>query len=132
MDRRLNHRTWSVLVRRNINILMPNLHSRADATKRVGVQNIENKSMLLFIFLRQLTAWHYPHLLLRAVLWRGGRWLLSAGRAAIDRYLRPPGPQQQTRSIGLRRSCMGYTNARTPDSFINPLPAYYPGSANKR
>jgi len=42
-----------------------------------------NKSM--FSFLRQLSTGHCSHLLLSAVLW------LSAGRAAIDRYLSPAG-----------------------------------------
>ena len=55
----------------------------------------------VFSFLRQLTAWHCPHLLLRAVLRRG--WLLSAGRQSVDISC-SPGPQQQTRSSGVRRT----------------------------
>jgi len=39
----------------------------------------------MFSFLRQLSTGHCSHLLLSAVLW------LSAGRAAIDRYLSPAG-----------------------------------------
>jgi len=44
--------------------------------------------------------------------------LLSADRAAIDRYLLPAGAQRQTRSSGLRRpgGTDRRTDGRTPDS----------------
>jgi len=48
-----------------------------------------------FSFVRQLSTWHCPHLLLSAAL--------QARRAAIDRYIScPPGAKQQTRSCGER------------------------------
>jgi len=76
----------------------------------------------MFSFQRQLTTWHCTHLLLPAVLQR--RLLLTAGRAAIDRYLLLAGrtaanPQQQTRSSGGRmmgrteRQADGQTDGRT-------------------
>ena len=73
----------------------------------------------VFGFLRQLTAWHCPHLLLRAVLRRG--WLLSAGRQSVDISC-SPGPQQQTRSSGVRRT----TDRRTDTvPWHRPCCAYY-------
>jgi len=49
--------------------------------------------------------------------------LLTAGRAAIDRYPCPPGAQQQTRSGGVRRANYGtdgQTDGRTDDRYIDP------------
>ena len=46
-------------------------------------------------------------------------------RAAIDQYLLPAGPEQQTLLLWTDRR----TDGRTPDKCIDP--AYYAGSANK-
>ena len=70
-----------------------------------------NKSA--FSFLSQLTTWHGPQLLLRAVLWRGygaADRRPPAVQQSIDIF-RPPGPQQQTRSSGGGR--MRQTDRRT-------------------
>jgi len=78
-----------------------------------------NKYKSVFSFLRQLTTWHCSQL------------LLSAGRAAIDRYLLPVhGPQQQTRLK--MRSMDGTdrrTDGRTPYRYIDPA-AYFARSVN--
>jgi len=67
----------------------------------------------VFSFLRQLTTWHCSHLLLNAVLLR---------RLAID-ISHPPGPQQQTRRIGMQRSIDG-TDGRTPYRYTDPATYY--------
>jgi len=49
--------------------------------------------------------------------------LLTAGRAAIDRYFLQPGAQQQTRSNGVQRASDGtdrQTDRRTPGRYIDP------------
>jgi len=49
--------------------------------------------------------------------------LLSAGRAAVDQYLCPPGTQQQTRSSGVRQTNYGAhrrTDGRTPYRYKDP------------
>jgi len=78
-----------------------------------------NKYKSVFSFLRQLTTWHCS------------QFLLSAGRAAIDRYLLPVhGPQQQTRLK--MRSMDGTdirTDGRTPYRYIDPA-AYFARSVN--
>jgi len=78
-----------------------------------------NKYKSVFSFLRQLTTWHCSQL------------LLSAGRAAIDRYLLAVhGPQQQTRLK--MRSMDGTdrrTDGRTPYRYIDPA-AYFARSVN--
>jgi len=45
----------------------------------------------------------------------------------------PPGPRQQTRSIGVRRpnGTDGRTDGRTQGSFIDPAAHCYAGSVNK-
>jgi len=63
-----------------------------------------------------------------AVCRAAARLLLTAGRAAIDRYLLAAGPtaanpQQRRAAAGWDRR----TDRRTPDSCINPAP----GRANK-
>jgi len=80
----------------------------------------------VFSFLRQLTTWHYPHLLLRAVLRRGCCRRRPAGRAVIDRYLLAAGPtaanSQQRVCGGQMGQTNGRTDGRTPDSCIDPAP----------
>ena len=64
----------------------------------------------MFNFLRQLITWHCPHLLLPVV------------QQSIDIF-RPPGPQQQTDSSGVRRpdgADRQRTDRRKPDSCIDP------------
>jgi len=49
--------------------------------------------------------------------------LLTAGRAAVDRYFLQPGAQQQTRSNGVQRASDGtdrQTDGRTPGLYIDP------------
>jgi len=76
-------------------------------------QSLLNKSV--FSFLRALTTWHCPHLLLHAVL-RPRAAATPAVQQSID-ISNPPGPQQQTR--------------RTPYRFIDPVPhTVHAGSAN--
>jgi len=61
-------------------------------------------------------------------------------RAAIDRYLLAPGPQQQPRRSGVRRAAAelwdgqtdGQADGRTLDSFIATAPHYYASSVNNR
>ena len=85
-----------------------------------------HKSVLSF--LRQLTTWHCPHLAAARRCTAAAADRRPAGRAAIGRYLLPPGPQQQTRSSGVRRSngtdgqTDEQTDGRTQDSFIEPAP----------
>ena len=52
---------------------------------------LQRNNKYVFSFLRQLTTWNCPHLLLRAVCRAAAPLLLHAGRAAIDRYLLPAG-----------------------------------------
>jgi len=56
----------------------------------------------VFSFLRALTTWHCPHLLLRAVL-RSRAAATPAVQQSID-ISYPPGPQQQTRRTLLQRA----------------------------
>ena len=77
--------------------------------------NNTNKSV--FSFLRQLTMWHCPH--------PAARLLMTAGRLAVQQSIDvswPPGPQQQTRSSGVRRpdGTDRRTDRRTPDSCTDP------------
>ena len=48
--------------------------------------------------------------------------LLTAGRAAVGRYLCPSGAQQQTPSSGVRRAngTDGRTDRRTLDRYVDP------------
>jgi len=59
----------------------------------------------VFSFLRQLTTWHCPHVLVRAAL------LLTAGRAAIDRYLVAAEPASA--KLTKRRAAAGRTDRHT-------------------
>jgi len=52
---------------------------------------------------RQLTTDYVALPALSAARRAAARLLLTASRAAVDRYLLAPGPQQQTRSSGVRR-----------------------------
>jgi len=76
-------------------------------------------------FLRQLTTWHYTHL------------LLSAGREAIDQYLLAAGPtvvNPPRRRVAAEdvtdgqtdRQTNGLTDGRAPDSFLDPVPQIMP------
>jgi len=79
---------------------------RSENQQDTRMQHSTSKSV--FSFLRQLTTWHCPHLL-----------LLSAGQQSIDISCSPD-PQQQTRSIGERRDRQ--TDGRTPYRYIDPIP----------
>ena len=64
---------------------------------------------------RQLTTWHCPHLLLRAVLRFGAA--TAERRRVIDRYLLL-GSKPAAAECGGR---MGQTDGRTPYRYIDPL-----------
>jgi len=64
---------------------------------------------------RQLTTWHCPHLLLRAVLRFGAA--TAERRRVIDRYLLL-GSKPAAAECGGR---MGQTDVRTPYRYIDPL-----------
>ena len=86
--------------------------SDCDSSSRTNMSPPLKKSV--FSFLRQLTTWHCPHLLLSAVLWRGCCW--------------PPTVQQSTDIICPRRAhsskpaaaaCGGRTIGRTDRQMLN-------------
>ena len=73
----------------------------------------------MFSFLRQLTTWHCSQL------------LLSAGRAATDRYLLPAGPTAANppHAATAVDRWVRQTDRQTPYRYIDPA-AYYAGSTN--
>jgi len=66
----------------------------------------------VFSFLRTLTTWHCPHS------------LLSAGRAAVDRYILPVEPTAAPAAAGL----LLWARAGTPYRYIDSAP--HSGSAS--
>ena len=81
----------------------------------------------MFSFLRALTTWHCPHLLLRAVL-RPRAATTPAVQQSIDISF-PPGPQQQTCHTLLQRA-NGTDSRMDTVPFHRPCSAYCAGSAN--
>ena len=78
----------------------------------------------MFSFLLVLTKWHYPQSPAAA----------AVRRAAINRYLCPPGPPHQTCSSGFAAVvlCWNSQTGRQTDghrNVIQKLPAYFAGNA---
>ena len=74
-----------------------------------------NKS--LFSFLHKLATWHYPHSLAVA----------AVGRAAVEQYLLPSGPQQRTSisgfaAVGPCRDKQTHRDGRTLYRYMYPAP----------
>ena len=80
--------------------------------------------------LRQLTTWHCPRVCFGAPTRNAAAADRRAtGRAAIDRYLLPPDPQQQTRRTLLQRANVTDRRRDTVPSH-RPCSTYYAGTAN--
>ena len=95
----------------------------------------------VFSFLRQLTTWRCPHLLLNAVLWlrrrcccwapaHAARRACCSSNRSIDIFCRP-GAQQQTRRNSVWRANNGTdgrtdkrTDRRTSDRYIDSAACY--------